>query len=54
MSDGGQVEKHYTSTGITARVLTALRAASAPDVAITPNTLAPIDHFHSKGVLATA
>jgi 2-polyprenyl-3-methyl-5-hydroxy-6-metoxy-1,4-benzoquinol methylase len=51
---GGQVEKHYASEGITGRVLTALRAANGPDVPITPNFLAPIDHFHRKGVVATA
>ena len=54
MSDEGQVEKHYASEGITARVLTALRAVNGQDVAITPDTLAPIDHFHGKGVFATA
>jgi sarcosine/dimethylglycine N-methyltransferase len=54
VSDEGQVEKHYASEGITARVLTALRAVNGQDVAITPDTLAPIDHFHGKGVVATA
>jgi SAM-dependent methyltransferase len=34
-------------------VLTALRAANGPDVPVTPDTLAPIDHFHGKGVMAT-
>jgi sarcosine/dimethylglycine N-methyltransferase len=54
VSDEGQVEKHYASESITARVLTALRAVNGQDVAITPDTLAPIDHFHGKGVVATA
>jgi SAM-dependent methyltransferase len=49
----GAVEEHYASTDITARVLTALRAVNGPDVPITPDTLAPIDHFHGKGVVAT-
>src|ERR1700682_2649615 len=49
----GAVEEHYASTGITARVLTALRNVCGPDVPITPDTLAPIDHFHGKGVIAT-
>jgi sarcosine/dimethylglycine N-methyltransferase len=53
LTDEGQVAKHYASEGITARVLAALRAANGPDVPITPDTLAPIDHFHGKGVLAT-
>jgi len=49
----GAVEEHYASTGITTRVVTALRAVNGPDVAIAPETLAPIDHFHGKGVVAT-
>ena len=53
MSDEGPVREHYASEGVAARVLTALRAVNGPDVAITPETLAPIDHFHGKGVLAT-
>ena len=53
MTDGGPVREHYASEGITDRVLTALRNANGPDVPITPETLAPIDHFHGKGVIAT-
>lgn len=53
MSDAAQVEKHYASGGITGRVLAALRRVHGPDVPITPETLAPIDHFHGKGVVAT-
>ena len=53
MSDEGPVREHHASEGITARILAALRAASGPDVPITPDTLAPIDHFHGKGVAAT-
>lgn len=53
MSDEAKVEKHYASDGITARVLAALRDVEGPDVAITPDTLAPIDHFHGRGVAAT-
>lgn len=53
MTNGGPVEEHYASEGITARVLAALRHVNGPDVPITPDTLAPIDHFHWKGVIAT-
>ena len=53
MSDEGPVREHYASEGITARILAALRSVNGPDVAITPETLAPIDHFHGKGVVAT-
>ena len=47
------MSRHYASTGITARILTALRAVNGRDVPITPDTLAPIDHFNGKGVVAT-
>jgi len=53
LTDAGRVEKHYASEDITARVLAALRNVMGPDVPITPDTLAPIDHFHGKGVIAT-
>jgi SAM-dependent methyltransferase len=53
VSDEGEVKKHYTSRDITARISAALRAVNGPDVPITPDTLAPIDHFHGKGVIAT-
>src|SRR6516165_11141112 len=53
MTDRAQVERHYASDGITGRVLTALRNVNGPDVEITPDTLAPIDHFHGRGVAAT-
>jgi ubiquinone/menaquinone biosynthesis C-methylase UbiE len=53
LSDEANVEKHYASDAITARVLAALRDVEGPDVAITPDTLAPIDHFHGRGVAAT-
>ena len=53
MSDEGPVREHYASEGITARILAALRSVNGPDVPITPDTLAPIDHFHGKGVVAT-
>src|SRR6516164_10533168 len=54
MTDRAQVERHYASDGITGRVLTALRNVNGPDVPITPDILAPIDHFHGKGAIATA
>jgi sarcosine/dimethylglycine N-methyltransferase len=53
LTDGGSVRGHYASEGIIERVLTALRNANGPDLPITPGTLAPIDHFHGKGVIAT-
>ncbi len=48
-----QVQDHYAREGIAARVLAALRAERGEDVAITPDALAPLDHLHGRGVLAT-
>jgi sarcosine/dimethylglycine N-methyltransferase len=48
------VDRHYASSGIAERVLAALRAAHGPDMPVTPEALAPIDHFHGRGVVATA
>jgi ubiquinone/menaquinone biosynthesis C-methylase UbiE len=53
LTKGSLVEEHYARQGIAARVLAALRAVNGPDVPITPDTLAPIDHFHARGVIAT-
>jgi sarcosine/dimethylglycine N-methyltransferase len=47
------IAHHYGSGGIADRVLRALREANGPDAPITPEALAPIDHFHGRGVLAT-
>jgi SAM-dependent methyltransferase len=52
-----RVQDHYAASGsgsaMAARIIAALRAHTGPDVAITPETLAPFDHFHGRGVLAT-
>src|SRR5258705_391673 len=47
------VERHYGSAGIAERVLAAFRAAKGPDAPLTPEGLAPFDHFHGRGVIAT-
>lgn len=44
---------HYASDDIAPRLLAALRGAKGPDVAVTPEALAPLDHFHNRGVVAT-
>jgi SAM-dependent methyltransferase len=52
-----RVQDHYAGSGsgsaLAARIIAALRAHAGADVAITPETLAPVDHFHGRGVLAT-
>src|SRR5438067_482566 len=47
------VAEHYGSAGIAERVLAALREAKGPTARPTPEGLAPFDHFHGRGVLAT-
>jgi sarcosine/dimethylglycine N-methyltransferase len=49
-----QVQDHYASECIAARVLAALRAARGGETGpITPDALAPLDHFHGRGLKAT-
>lgn len=50
---GNAVADHYASSGIAERLLAALRAEIGPDTPVTPDALAPLDHFHGRGVLAT-
>src|SRR5205085_3852928 len=47
------VAQHYGSAGIAERVLAAFRDAKGPDAPVTPDNLAPFDHFHGRGILAT-
>ena len=47
------VVEHYGSAGIAERVLAALREAKGADAPVTPDNLAPFDHFHGRGVVAT-
>src|SRR5439155_23666116 len=47
------VAQHYGSLGIAERVLAAFRAANGPDAPVTPEGLAPFDHFHGRGIIAT-
>ena len=47
------VQGHYTRDEIAQRVLAAARAAAGPGVPLTPDVLAPIDHFHGGGLAST-
>ena len=53
MAASPSVDRHYASAGIAERVLAALRAANGADAPVTPDALAPIDHFHGRGIAAT-
>ena len=48
-----RVEDHYANPDIVPRILAALRKVNGAGTAITPDALAPLDHFHGRGVLAT-
>lgn len=53
MMADGRIEAHYSSANIAERILAALRAAQGQDAPVTPDTLAPLDHFHGRGLPAT-
>src|SRR2546429_6198646 len=53
MNTAAAVGRHYGSAGIAERVLAAWRAANGNDAPVTPEGLAPFDHFHGRGVAAT-
>jgi sarcosine/dimethylglycine N-methyltransferase len=53
MTDAAAIAGHYGSERIAARVIAALRAASGMQAEVTPETLAPFDHFHGRGLAAT-
>ena len=52
-----RVQDHYASAGtgssIAARIEAAIRRTGGPNTLITPETLAPFDHFHGGGLAAT-
>ena len=50
---GQRIQDHYARSGtgatIAARAIAAVRAHGGADMAITPETLAPVDHLHGRG-----
>jgi ubiquinone/menaquinone biosynthesis C-methylase UbiE len=54
---GNRVQDHYagddTGSAMASRILAAVRAVYGQDAAITPETLAPLDHFNARGLAAT-
>ena len=49
MVQSNEIEAHYSNTGIVDRIL----AAFGREEDVTPDALAPMDHFHGRGVEAT-
>src|SRR5215470_4778375 len=48
------VRDHYRATGLTERLKTALAPLGPEDQRLTPQQLATLDHFHTRGLLATS
>jgi SAM-dependent methyltransferase len=48
------VRDHYRATGLTERLKAALAAFGPPDQRLTPQQLAAVDQFHTRGLAATA
>ena len=48
------VRDHYLATGLTERLKTALAALGPRDQRLTPQQLAALDQFHTRGLPATA
>src|SRR5262245_56818223 len=49
-----EVRDHYRATGLTERLRTALAAFGPEDQRLTPQRLATLDQFHTRGLAATA
>ncbi|HLK18951.1 MAG TPA: methyltransferase domain-containing protein, partial [Bryobacteraceae bacterium] len=49
-----KVQEHYRAAGLTARIRSALAAIPGEEQALTVAQLAPLDQFHTRGILATA
>src|SRR5215475_8127879 len=47
------VRDHYRATGLTPRLKTALTAIGPEEERLTPQQLAPLDQFHTRGLAAT-
>lgn len=49
-----RVREHYTGTGLTDRIKSALATFAPEGQRLTIDQLAPLDQFHTRGILATA
>jgi sarcosine/dimethylglycine N-methyltransferase len=48
------VREHYRATGLTERLKIALTVLGPEDQPLTPQQLGALDHFHPRGLAATA
>lgn len=49
-----KVREHYNAMDLTSRIRSALRSIAAEDQTLGVDQLAPLDQFHTRGILATA
>lgn len=49
-----KVREHYSATNLTDRIKSALATIALEDQTLTVAQLAPLDQFHTRGILATA
>jgi SAM-dependent methyltransferase len=49
-----KVREHYNAMDLTSRIKSALRSIAAEDQTLGVDQLAPLDQFHTRGILATA
>ena len=49
-----KVREHYSAVGLTDRIKAALATVMPETEALTVAQLAPLDQFHTRGILATA
>src|SRR5262249_49186465 len=49
-----KVREHYSATSLIDRIKSALAAIAPDDQTLTVSQLAPLDQFHTRGILATA
>src|SRR5260370_40425124 len=54
MADITKVREHYSATGLTDRIKSALATIAPEGQTLTVAQLAPLDQFHTRGLLATA
>ena len=51
---GIKIREHYSAVGLTGRIQAALTAIAPESQLLTVAQLAPLDQFHTRGILATA
>ena len=53
MSDAKAISEHWGTGDVYARIVAAMKAASLSPDTVTVEQLAPVDHFHARGLSAT-